>query len=105
MAGGARGRSGSGKRSRDGPDNQTGVILFLVQAMHGGTVKQLTGIQCRSLPMQNEKPVSKTTEDLMAYKPEDYPEHLRWKGEGPPPPYWWASGTKVYRSYADYCDD
>lgn len=34
------------------------------------------------------------------------PEHLRWKGEGPMPASWFAAdGTKVYRSYADYCMD
>ncbi len=43
-------------------------------------------------------------EDLTSYKPETLPEHLRWKGEGPPPASWYAHGTKVYRSYADYCD-
>lgn len=32
------------------------------------------------------------------------PEHLRWKGEGPPPRRWSAGGGIVYRSYADYCD-
>lgn len=46
------------------------------------------------------------TEDLTAYKPESLPEHLRWIGDGPPPASWYAAdGTKVYRSYADYCDD
>lgn len=30
----------------------------------------------------------------------------RWDGEGPAPASWYAGdGTKVYRSYADYCDD
>lgn len=48
--------------------------------------------------------------DLREYKPDDLPEELRWKGEGPPPASWWAvdkngERTKVYRSYADYCDD
>ena len=33
------------------------------------------------------------------------PEHLHWKGEGPPPASWWVGNTKVYRSYEDYCDD
>ena len=28
-----------------------------------------------------------------------------WRGEGPAPKYWWCCGVKVYRSYADYCDD
>lgn len=36
----------------------------------------------------------------------DLPEHLRWKGDGPAPASWFAAdGTKVYRSYRDYCDD
>lgn len=30
---------------------------------------------------------------------------LNWTGEDPPPASWWVNGTKVYRSYADYCDD
>lgn len=47
-----------------------------------------------------------TTEDHYAYKPETLPEHLRWQGDGPPPPRWMAAdGTIVYRSYGDYCDD
>lgn len=29
----------------------------------------------------------------------------RWIGEGPAPASWYAGGAKVYRSYADYCDD
>ena len=34
------------------------------------------------------------------------PEHLRWKGEGPPPARWTAADeTIVYRSYADYVMD
>lgn len=45
------------------------------------------------------------TYDLNTYRPETLPEHLRWKGEGPPPAYWYVGNTKVYRSYADYCDD
>lgn len=36
---------------------------------------------------------------------ESLPEPLRWKGEGHPPASWWTGGTKVYRSYEDYCDD
>jgi hypothetical protein len=49
-------------------------------------------------------------EDLSKYQPELLPEHLRWKGDGPPPASWEAKGkdgvtTKVYRSYSDYCDD
>jgi hypothetical protein len=29
-----------------------------------------------------------------------------WKGDGPKPASWYApDGTKVYRSYEDYCDD
>jgi hypothetical protein len=36
----------------------------------------------------------------------DLPEHLRWQGDGPVPANWYAAdGTKVYRSYEDYCDD
>lgn len=38
----------------------------------------------------------------------DAPLHpyYQWKGEGPPPAHWYApDGTKVYRSYEDYCDD
>lgn len=40
----------------------------------------------------------------------DIPEALRWKGSGPIPASWMARDkdgvlTKVYRSYADYCDD
>lgn len=48
----------------------------------------------------------KKEDRLFQYNPEDYaPEH-RWKGKGDPPPSWYATdGTKVYRSYADYCDD
>jgi hypothetical protein len=38
-------------------------------------------------------------------EPDDLPEHLRWKGEGPAPAYWYVGSTKVYRSYEDYCDD
>lgn len=37
--------------------------------------------------------------------PDEMPEHLRWKGEGPPPASWYVGNTKVYRSYEDYCDD
>jgi len=34
------------------------------------------------------------------------PHQYRWTGEGPEPASWYADdGTKVYRSYADYCDD
>jgi hypothetical protein len=42
---------------------------------------------------------------------DELPEWAQWKGEGPPPAYWWATdpetgaSTKVYRSYEDYCDD
>ena len=44
--------------------------------------------------------------DLSEYRPETLPEKYRWKGEGPAPTHWYAEdGTKVYRSYADYCDD
>jgi len=46
-----------------------------------------------------------TPERLDEYDPESLPEHLRWKGERPPPAYWYVGNTKVYRSYADYCDD
>lgn len=36
----------------------------------------------------------------------DLPEHLQWNGDGPAPASWFAAdGTKVYRSYGDYCDD
>lgn len=29
----------------------------------------------------------------------------QWRGEDPSPSYWYApDGTKVYRSYEDYCD-
>jgi len=40
----------------------------------------------------------------------DLPEELRWPGPDAPPAYWYAVNkdgvrTKVYRSYADYCDD
>lgn len=41
----------------------------------------------------------------------DLPEWAQYKGEGPTPKYWWAENpdtkqrTKVYRSFADYCDD
>jgi hypothetical protein len=40
----------------------------------------------------------------MEYVAAALPENLRWRGEGPPPSSWYASGTKVYRSYSDYCD-
>lgn len=30
---------------------------------------------------------------------------FNWLGEEPPPSRWWADGTLVYRSFADYCDD
>lgn len=33
------------------------------------------------------------------------PEHLRCPGTGPVPASWMVGNTKVYRSYADYCDD
>lgn len=39
------------------------------------------------------------------YVASDYEVRFRWLGEGPPPPSWWASGTKVYRSMSDYYDD
>lgn len=50
------------------------------------------------------------TDDLSKYEPEKLPPELRWKGPGDPPASWWATDkngelTKVYRSYADYCDD
>ena len=33
------------------------------------------------------------------------PPYYQWKGEGAPPAHWYApDGTKVYRSYEDYCD-
>lgn len=38
------------------------------------------------------------------YNPDDCAPEMRWKGEGPPPRRWWANGTLVYRSFADYCD-
>jgi hypothetical protein len=41
---------------------------------------------------------------VMEYVASDYPEELRWKGDEPPPRRWWADGTLVYRSFADYCD-
>lgn len=45
-------------------------------------------------------------EPTQAAEAGDLPEHLRWKGSGPMPRYWYAEdGTKVYRSYADYVDD
>jgi hypothetical protein len=32
------------------------------------------------------------------------PLYYQYKGDGPPPAYWYApDGTKVFRSYADYC--
>ena len=48
--------------------------------------------------------------DLDKYIPEDYPPELRWKGPKPVPASWYANDkngvrTRVYRSYADYCDD
>jgi hypothetical protein len=50
-------------------------------------------------------PPDKEQKRLDVYYPEDLPEHLRWKGEGPPPACWYVGSIKVYRSYADYCDD
>lgn len=41
---------------------------------------------------------------LFRYNEDDTPEHLRWRGSWPPPASWIACGTKVYRSYGDYCD-
>jgi hypothetical protein len=44
------------------------------------------------------------------YRPEQYPEWQRWKGEGDPPKRWWAINPKtgertlIYRSYADYLE-
>lgn len=38
------------------------------------------------------------------YDASKYEEQFRWKGDGPPPRRWWANGTLVYRSFADYCD-
>jgi hypothetical protein len=49
--------------------------------------------------------------ELSKYIPDDLPQWARWKGIGDPPSYWYATDpekgviTKVYRSYADYCDD
>ncbi len=50
-----------------------------------------------------------TVKELDKYDPEKLPPELRWKGDGPAPASWWAKDkngvqTKVYRSYADYCD-
>lgn len=36
---------------------------------------------------------------------DEIPEHLRYPGGGPAPASWFVGNTKVYRSYADYCDD
>lgn len=36
---------------------------------------------------------------------DELPEHFRYKGPGPVPAYWYVDGTKVYRSYEDYCMD
>lgn len=50
-------------------------------------------------------------DDRHAYKPETMLEWMLWKGDGPPPASWYAvnpktgENTKIYRSYADYCDD
>lgn len=38
------------------------------------------------------------------YDASKYESQFRWKGEGPPPRRWWSNGTRVYRSFADYCD-
>lgn len=38
------------------------------------------------------------------YVAADYVLEHRWQGEEPPPAYWWVNGTKVYRTYSDYCD-
>jgi hypothetical protein len=49
--------------------------------------------------------------ELSKYKPEDLLPWQRWTGFGHPPASWWAVNPetkevyKVYRSYADYCDD
>lgn len=49
--------------------------------------------------------IAGSRETFDSYQPEALPEHLRWKGDGPPPASWWVGTTKVYRSYADYCSD
>lgn len=48
-----------------------------------------------------------SAEDLAARRAEaaGLPEHLQWKGDGPMPASWMVGSTKVYRSFADYCDD
>ncbi len=38
------------------------------------------------------------------YDANRYESQFRWKGEGDPPRSWMANGTKVYRSFSDYCD-
>lgn len=55
--------------------------------------------------MGEENEAANPPQDLTKYVPDDLPEEFRWKGEGPPPAYWYVGSTKVYRSYADYCDD
>lgn len=42
---------------------------------------------------------------VFEYRAADYGSGLQWMGDGPPPAHWWAGGIKVYRSFADYCDD
>lgn len=51
------------------------------------------------------KPGEDCTMEYVA-APEDSPKaRFNWLGDDPPPRRWWADGTLVYRSYADYCDD
>lgn len=69
--------------------------------MDDKTINALAGGE----PDPHITPVASHGHTLNEYNPEALPEHLRWKGPGEPPAYWWADGTKVYRSYADYCDD
>ena len=49
-----------------------------------------------------ESMVTRTDDGENCQRPEKY----RWRGPGPEPASWYAEdGTKVYRSYEDYCDD
>lgn len=41
---------------------------------------------------------------VFEYDAKQYEPHLRWKGEGDPPPHWRTGNTIVYRTFADYCD-
>jgi hypothetical protein len=40
---------------------------------------------------------------VFAYTAEGKPTD--WQGTSPPPAHWYHGACKVYRSYADYCDD